>query len=291
MRVGANLPEPSFGRHPVEYFGHPFTDHSKKAKNDQLHQHCPFLNSECKKPRKSEPSVKVGVCSVGYKAEFTNEYVPVVICPHRYNVQEVFDQIASRYLSVDVTSQIRWAPEVSIGSGGSIDYVITKSKNASPSQIDDFLCVEFQAAGTTGTPWEAVKEFRTSRSFANRVYKFGINWANEFAKTMMQQVYKKGMIIESWKKRIVFVLQDIGMEYLRKSYDVSDLHNPARDEDPVHFFTLRMNWDDTKMTWLPVASDIVSTDLEGIRKILGGSASNKYITLDRFVDNIKRRLR
>jgi hypothetical protein len=285
------LPEPVFGRHPVEYFGHAYTDHSENAKNDQSNQHCPFLNSQCKKPRKSQPDIKVGVCSVGYKAEFIDKYLPVVICPCRYNVQDVFNQIASHYLSVDVNSQIRWASEVSIGSGGSIDYVITKSKNASPTQIDDFICIEFQAAGTTGTPWEAVKEFQVSRAFANHSYKFGINWANEFAKTMMQQVYKKGMIIESWKKRIVFVLQDVGMEYLCKSYDVSGLRDPARDEDPIQFFSLRMDWDDTKMAWLPVPSNIVSTDLEGIRKILAGSAANEYITLDRFVDNIKRRLR
>lgn len=282
--------EPVFGRSPVEYFGHAYTDHSSKAKSDQLAQLCPFLNSECKKPRKSQPHIKVGVCTVGYKAEFLNKYVPIVICPYRYHIQGVFERLAAHYLPANADSQIQWASEVSIGSGGSIDFVVTISKRVSPIRIEDFICIEFQAAGTTGTPWEAVKEFQTSRAFVSGSYHFGINWANEFAKTMMQQVYKKGMIVESWKKRIIFVLQDVGMQYLRESYDVSGLHIPARDEDPIQFFTMRMEWDDTQANWSPVPSGIVSADLEGIRKILAGSASGEYITLDRFIENIKRRL-
>ena len=285
------MSEPNYGRHPIEYFGYSYINHSIQAKNDQLKQHCPFLNNECKKPRKSQPEIKVGVCTVGYRPEFISEYVPVVVCPHRYYVQDIFNQIASNYLPRDADSEIRWAPEVSIGLGGSIDFVITKSKRKTPIQIEDFICIEFQAAGTTGTPWEAVKDFQKSRTFNKHVYPFGINWANEFAKTMMQQVYKKGMIIESWNKRIVFVLQDVGIEYLRNTYDVSGLHTPARDEDPIQFFTLRMDWDDTKMSWLPVPNNTISTDLEGIRKILAGSSSGEYITMDKFIDNIKRRLR
>ena len=134
-------------------------------------------------------------------------------------------------------------------------------------------------------------DFKESRQFARQNYKYGINWANEFAKTMMQQVYKKGMIVESWDKRIVFVLQDVGMNYLMAgAYDISGLHEPATLEDSIQFYTMRMNWDDQANMWMPIANRILGSDLEGIRKILSGSESDEYITLDRFVSNIRRRL-
>lgn len=284
------MAEPLFGRHLVEYFGHTYTNNSAEATKGQRAQYCPFLDSECKKPRKSQPEIKIGVCTVGYKAEFLDRYEPVVICPYRYHTKYVFNQIADHYLPKDSDSLIQWVPEVSLGAGGSIDFVVTKSKRTAPLTIEDFICIEFQAAGTTGTPWDAVKDFQASRGFTKQSYPFGINWANEFAKTMMQQVYKKGMIIESWKKRIIFVLQDVGMNYLRNSCDISGLHSSARDEDPIQFFSMKMTWHDSDNVWVPTLSDIVSTDLEGVRKILAGSAPKEYITMDKFLDNIKRRL-
>ena len=36
-------------------------------------------------------------------------------------------------------------------------------------------------------------------------------------KTMMQQVYKKGQVIETWNKKIVFVIQDVALEYLENA--------------------------------------------------------------------------
>ena len=285
------MAEPVFTNHPVEYFGHAYIDHSDLAKKNQSAQHCPFLDSECKKPRKSEPHIKVGICTIGYKPQFLDQRVPVVICPYRYHIQTLFDYLATHYLPTDHNSLIRWAPEVDLGLGGSVDFVMARCKKTSPSTIDDFICIEFQAAGTTGTPWKAVQEFQASRRFASTSYPYGINWANEFAKTMMQQVYKKGMVIGSWNKRIIFVLQDVGMTYLRESYDVSGLHDPIEAADPIQFFTVKMEWKDSDKVWSPVPSEIVSTDLEGVRKILAGSASGEYITLDKFVANITRRLR
>lgn len=285
------MPEPDFTRHPVEYFGHPYTKHSRVARRHQDGQHCPYLDTECKKPRKSDPQTKVGVCTVGYKPQFLEDFKPVVICPHRFNTREVFDGIANHYFPPDTHSFTQWVPEVSIGLGGSIDYVLAKFSCANPTVIEDFLCVEFQAAGTTGTPWQAVLDFRQNRQFTGLSYKYGINWANEFAKTMMQQVYKKGMIVASWEKRIVFVLQDVGMEYLRSGpYDITGLRQQPTPQDAIHFYTLRMNWDGRRRQWRLVPAGIVGSDLEGIRKILSGSASDEYITLAGFFDNIRRRL-
>ena len=285
------MPEPEFTRHPVEYFGHSYTDNSIEAVEDQGRQHCPFLESECRKPRKSEPQIKVGVCTVGYKAQFSDKFEPVMICPYRYRTDQVFAHIANHYFPPDADSFTRWVPEVSIGLGGSIDYVLAKFKKATPTVVEDFVCIEFQAAGTTGTPWEAVLDFKQTRQFTQGNYKYGINWANEFAKTMIQQVYKKGVIVSSWHKRIVFVLQDVGMAYLRAgAYDTTGLREPATFKDLIQFYTMGMRWDDQTGAWILMPNSIFGCDLEGIRKILSGSESAASITLEGFIGNISNKL-
>ena len=61
------MKEPEFTQHPTEIFGYAFTNLSSEAQAARNNQFCPFLDGECRKPRKSEPEVKVGVCTVGYK--------------------------------------------------------------------------------------------------------------------------------------------------------------------------------------------------------------------------------
>lgn len=54
------------GKYPTEVFGHVYSDTGVDATNDRKCQHCPYLGRECTKPRKSEPHIKVGICTVGY---------------------------------------------------------------------------------------------------------------------------------------------------------------------------------------------------------------------------------
>lgn len=50
-------------------------DNSKQAILQREQQFCPFIGRQCNKPRKSEPEVKVGICSLGYK-NFDNDFEP-----------------------------------------------------------------------------------------------------------------------------------------------------------------------------------------------------------------------
>jgi glutaredoxin len=278
------MKKPEVKKFPTEIFGHPFCDHSTQAKQALKEQYCPYLDDECKKPRKSEPSIKVGTCSVGYKG-FSDEYLPVIICPHRFNTPTIFKTVQNEYLSH--WDSIEWVTEVSIGVGGSVDYVAV-NRDKKTGKIKDFLCVEFQAAGTTGTPWQAVLEFKKSRKFSTDSYNYGINWANEFVKTMMQQVFKKGKIIEHWKHKIIFIIQDVGLQYIKTATDASGLR-PANDKDPIHFCTFGLQWTNDKWTFHFV--ERVSTDIDGINKILGGALSDEYPSVDRFIENIERKVK
>ena len=276
------MKEPKIKKYPTEIFGHAYTEHSDTAKKDLETQYCKFICNTCTKPRKSEPHIKVGVCSLGYKGSFTKDYLPVIICPHRLREDEVFNSIREKYLSS--WEEIEWVSEVTIGVGGNVDYVAVKRDEN--NTIQDFLCVEFQAGGTTGSPWQAVLDFKENRKFKLDSYPYGINWANEFMKTMMQQVYKKGKIIEHWDRKIIFVIQDIAMDYLHHAVDTSDLRE-ANDEDHIHFCMYKMVWLEDK--WILKFDKALSTNLEGVNRILGGADSNRYPSVNDFKNSILRK--
>lgn len=275
------MDEPRIRKFPTEIFGLPYTDISSKAQTIRQAQYCPFLDDICKKPRKSEPHIKVGVCSVGYKV--TNDYRPVIVCPHRFDLAVIQDVIRKYYLS----GEIDWLSEVSLGATtGSVDFVAVHTQQ---DEIDDFVCIEIQAAGTTGTPWQAVLDHRQTGQFSSDNYPFGINWANEFAKTMMQQAYKKGLLLERWRKKLVFFIQDVAMDYLVTSYDTQGLQD-TNEEDMIHFCTLQMRWDADENRWKQHIHQRFSTDTDGIRRMLGGLSEESQPTQADFITILTKKL-
>jgi len=245
------------------------------------------LERTCTKPRKSEPDIKIGICSVGYRGRFVDEYYPVIICPERMKTKNVIEAV-EKYHFGETSEKIKWGKEISLGVGGSIDYVIAKRKNYNglKGDIGDFACVEFQACGTTGSPYPAIIDFKETGEFKKKSYNYGMNWANEFVKTMMQQVYKKGKKIEEWGEKMIWVIQDIGLKYLESEYDTSDLHK-AVESDSIHFLTIKMDWDDNKNKWVLKPARKVSTDVDGVGKILLGAPSEEYPSLQEFKNKIK----
>jgi len=276
---------PTIRCHPTEIFGYSVScDNSDEMQKNFRQQYCPFLKAECKKFRKSTPEVKIGSCSLGYKGEHMDSFQPVIVCPERFNVPIVFDTIKNKYLNH--WPNIAWRSEVSMGVGGSVDWVAVNEGDSRPWKIDDFLCVEFQAAGTTGTPWDAIEEFKRHHRFTQERYGYGINWANEFSKTMMQQVFKKGNIVEHWKRKIVFVVQDVGMDYIKFANDWSGFREP-REEDPIHFLVFTLLWEEDK--WQLRPTERLSTDLSGVAKVLAGANMSEYPSVEDFIRNIERK--
>lgn len=264
---------------PIEIFCHDYEDKSESCQLAFKQQYCKFIKGTCVKPRKSEPHIKVGVCTLGSTVARGREINPVIICPQRFKEETMFETIRRKYLSN--WENVKWIQEVNLGVGGNVDYVAVEVD--SRDRVKDFLCVEIQAAGTTGTPYPYVKELLTYGQYTGNKHTYGINWANEFSKTMMQQAYKKGKIVESWGRKIVFVLQDLAMTYLNKSSDCSMLttYNPVF---PVDFCSFSLEWDGTK--WSLLFDDIKSTTIDGISLLLGGANVNEYPTVEEFIENI-----
>lgn len=269
-------------KRPTEVFGYDcdtcLSDNAFKLAIKQ--QYCKYIKSTCVKPRKSEPTVKVGICSLGASLATDKTMKPVIICPQRFKEDSVFESVRQLYLSN--WKNVKWIPEVNIGVGGSVDFVAVEvGKNG---EIKDFLCVELQAAGTTGSPYPAVQELISNGKFGAESYNYGINWANEFSKTMMQQAYKKGKILESWKRKIVFVVQDVAIDYQKTATDCS-LLSKSNKSLPVDFCTFKMVWDDNRC-WNLAFDKIFSTSIEGISLMLGSASVNEYLTEEEFIQNI-----
>ncbi|MDR1022728.1 MAG: hypothetical protein LBL94_05595 [Prevotellaceae bacterium] len=271
--------EPVINKFPTEVFGCPYTGQPEKLQAAIQQQYCKFIKATCIKPRKSEPHIKVGICSLGYKGGFVDTHLPVIICPQRFKEDVMFETIREKYLSH--WKNIEWISEVNIGVGGSVDYVaITKNRKG---KIVDFLCIEIQAGGTTGSPYPAVVDLKHNGKYTKDAYNYGINWANEFSKTMMQQAYKKGKIINQWKRKVVFVVQDVAIDYLKAAADTSRLYSSKRNL-PIDFCTFSLKWN--KNQWHLAFADIFSTDIEGINLMLGGAEVDAYPTEAEFILNI-----
>lgn len=274
---------PLIGRYPIEVFGYLYTDNSETAITARQTQFCPFLGRECTKPRKSEPHIKVGICSLGYKGSFLKKFEPVIVCPSRFLEDIVFESIHDRFFPE--WENYHWIKEVNMGVSGNVDFVAVKT-DAAQKEKSDFFCVEFQANGTTGSPYPFVKDLLKFGKYSEN-YTFGLNWANEFMKTMMQQVYKKGQVVNAWGKKIVFIIQDVAMAYLEDAVDTSDLRQNMNDT--IHFMTYKMNWDDEQSRFRLGVSKWLSTGLYGINKILAGANPNQYLTEQEFLNNAIRK--
>lgn len=276
--------KPEIGRYPIEIFGHVYNDKTNKAREDWKNQFCPYLGRECTKPRKSESHIKVGICSLGYQGSFLDHFEPVIVCPFRFLESIVFDSIHEKFFPE--WNNYKWVKEVNMGVSGNVDYVAVRMDDSSGKIPSDFFCVEFQANGTTGSPYPYVKDLMKYGYYEN-TYPYGMNWANEFMKTMMQQVYKKGQVVESWNKKIVFVIQDVALKYLENAVDTSDLRQNI--EDVIHFMTYNLQWDENGQRFTLVPSRWVSTDLNGINRILAGANPEQYLTQQDFLDNAVRK--
>lgn len=201
-------------KYPSEIFGHPYYATNEKAILDRANHWCPFVDKICYKQSRliQHP---FGVCSVHVSDR------EVAVCPRRFlDNQRVFSDIAQHHFKT--TNNILVFPEIHLKDIGSFDFVMLKHTPMSP-EIEDFVVIEFQTGQTTGTGKlvKAFTDFLASTSIIYKTYNFGLNTYDIWKRTFTQ-VLNKGVIMESWGRKIFWVVQDPIYSYFETRYNLQD---------------------------------------------------------------------
>jgi hypothetical protein len=215
----------------AELYGFP-TFQSADWKALAAAQHCPFLNRKCLKNRKSEPEITIGTCTMAYGRQLR----PVMICPFRLlERSQIFTDCVHLLKLHEPGNELRIVAELAV-PGGSIDYCLVSVRDGKPR---DFVGIELQTLDTTGTVWPERQRFlrqhkvRVKRQDAASTKSFGMNWKMT-AKTILVQLNHKIATFEHLSKRLVLVLQDCLLEYMRGEFAFNHIQG-VRDGDPMQF--------------------------------------------------------
>jgi hypothetical protein len=194
-------------------------------------QQCPFLNRKCLKNRKSEPEITIGTCTMLYG----RQPQPVMICPFRLlERSQIFTDCVHLLKLHEPGNELRVVAELAV-PGGSIDYCLVSVRDGKPR---DFVGVELQTLDTTGTVWPERQRFlhqhnvRVKRQDATSDKTFGMNWKMT-AKTILVQLNHKIATFEHLGKRLVLVLQDRLLDYMRREFAFAHIQG-VRDGDPCN---------------------------------------------------------
>lgn len=249
-----------------------------------LAQQCPFLNRKCLKNRKSEPQVTIGTCTMTYGRRAQ----PIMICPFRLlERSQIFTDCVHLLKLHEPGNELRIVAELAV-PGGSIDYCLVSVRDGKPR---DFVGIELQTLDTTGTVWPERQRFlkrhkvRVKREEIESEKPFGMNWKMT-AKTILVQLNHKIATFEHLSKRLVLVLQDSLLAYIRGEFAFDHVEG-VRDGDPMQFHAYELSKGDTAYTLR--LKERLSTDTAGIARCLGLQAEPK-VELEAILDQIEAKL-
>jgi len=233
-------------------------------------QTCPLLSRKCWKVRKSRPDISIGTCSVCYGCES----MPIVICPTRFTErQQVFTDCIHLLTTHEPGNELHIVREISV-PGGNVDYFLVSLQNG---RVEDFVGIEFQTLDTTGTVWPERQKFlhsvgiKVNKKDLTSDKSFGMNWKMT-AKTILVQLHHKIQTFEHVNKRLVLVVQDCLLDYMKREFHFDHLDD-ARLGDSMHIHSYHMqeNSDSNKI----VMVGRHSTDADGVARCLGLQRDSK----------------
>lgn len=250
----------------LELFGHPTQAAGLDWSNVVAEQRCPFVDGKCFKVRKSEPDVSIGTCAVLHG----QHQQPIVICPKRFlERNQIFVDCLHLLTTHQPGNELHVVSEIRI-PGGSVDHFLVSTRK---NKVVDFVGVEIQGLDTTGTVWperqRLLRELGASTGEeaedSNKPY--GMNWKMT-AKTILVQLHHKSQTFEHINKKLVLVIQDVLLNYIRREFDFAGLHVPAMLGDSVHFHPYEFTQGGDS-GWSLVLGSRLSTDATGIERGLG----------------------
>ncbi|MFA7236548.1 MAG: hypothetical protein WC058_06770 [Phycisphaeraceae bacterium] len=231
---------------------------------------CLFLHRACLKNRKSNPDVLIGTCMVSHGRK--NQ--PVIICPHRFLERRQIFLDAIHLLTLhEPGNELHIVPEIAL-PGGSVDYFLVSARK---KKVRDFVGIELQTLDTTGTAWPERQRFLHSVGIPVKKTElesqdgFGMNWKMT-AKTILVQLHHKINTFEHLNHKLVLVIQDHLLEYMKVNFDFGHMANPARQGDSMHIHAYCLDQIPTKEYHIELAQRL-STDAAGVGRSLGLQAN------------------
>ena len=199
----------------AEVFGHLVTDTSGRANRYRTQRLCPFNNKvpNCTKDKAKSP---LGVCSVQHDGS------SVITCPVRFREDWLITDDAASFFFPEGTN---WSSltEIRLNDGngksaGNIDIVLVAYDDN--GKVTDFGALEIQAvyiSGNVRDPFEYFIEDPKGRAF--------MDWSNQpnyprpdylssSRKRLVPQLFFKGGILHSWKKKSAVALNKSFFETL-----------------------------------------------------------------------------
>jgi hypothetical protein len=247
-------------------------------------QQCPFLNRKCLKNRKSQPAITIGTCTMtsGRQSQ------PVMICPFRLlEPSQIFTDCIHLLTLHEPGNELRIVAELAV-PGGSIDYCLVSVRDG---RARDFVGIELQTLDTTGTVWPERQRFlsqhkvHVKRQDTASTKPFGMNWKMT-AKTILVQLNHKIATFEYLSKRLVLVLQDCLLNYMRSEFSFDHIQG-ARDGDPMQFHAYELRQE--VAAYSLNLKERLSTDTAGIALCLGLQADTK-VELQAMLEQIESKL-
>jgi Restriction endonuclease NotI len=247
-------------------------------------QWCPFTSTKCFKVRKSDPDVSIGTCTLRHGTARRD----VIICPNRLlERRQVFTDCLHLLTQHEPGNELHVIPEVSI-PGGSVDYFLVSARKGT---VRDFVAIEFQTIDTTGTVWPERQRLLRELGLdvldkdADSAKPFGMNWKMT-AKTILVQLHHKVDTLEHVNKRLVLVIQDCLLTYLRRELNFEHLKD-VRVGDAMHIHSYKL--DAAGGEFRLQLDSRVSTDAAGVAECLGIQADTK-IELETIVAELERKI-
>jgi Restriction endonuclease NotI len=248
-------------------------------------QHCPFLNKVCYKVRKSDSGKSIGTCTVSFGRP---EPKPIMICPARLvEGGQIFTDCLHLLTLHEPGNELHLVPEVGI-PGGSVDFFLISVK---AGKVVDFVGIELQTLDTTGTVWPArqrlLNDFGITEAdqiIADKSY--AMNWKMT-SKTILVQMHHKAETFEALNRKLVLVVEDRLLNYMKGEFRFEHTHKPASITDSVQFHAYGVG--DNSAALKLTLVERISTDAEGVSQSLGMQAESR-VELDAIVAALQARI-
>jgi len=263
-------------KYPSEIFGYPYSNTDSKATEVRAKHWCPFVDKVCYKQSRLI-DYPFGVCSAHVNDD------EVALCPRRFlDGHTVFTDIAQHYFKT--VNNILVFSEIRLEDVGSFDFVMVKHKPMS-AEIEDFVAIEFQTGQTTGTGKlvQGLKDYLEGKSVTQKSYGFGLNlydiWKRSFT-----QILNKGVIMENWRKKIYWVVQEPVYKYFEARYNLQRLDFQPQHSTVFALYDLKP----TGQVFRLGASRKISASMD---QLFAAFRNNPNVpSVEKFLDALKRKI-